>query len=185
MKLWGYEKRSGLGGSAAWAILNGEDGVNSEINLGVGWQDPAIIHETGLCVWHSGLNPVLYFKRDGKMLKGLMAIHFSNNGHDTPAIVDNNRNYDLIYSASLVACQAALNEDISKLAEAIRMSYEVQIEEGMNPLMEIKNCLARKYCGGGWGGYALYLFSSTKDRDNFVEKYPQTLAVEPFINNIN
>ena len=185
LNLWEYEKRSGLGGSAAWSILNGENGVNSEINLGVGWQDPAIIQETGLCVWHSGLNPELYFKRDGKMLKGLMAIHFSNNEHDTPAIVDNNRNYDLIYSASQAACQAALNEDISELAEAIRMSYVVQIEEGMNPLVEIKNCLARKYCGGGWGGYALYLFSLTKDRDNFVEKYPQTLEVEPFINNIN
>ena len=95
MNLWEYEKRSGLGGSAAWAILNGENGVNSEINLGVGWQDPAIIQETGLCVWHSGLNPELYFKRDGKMLKGLMAIHFSNNEHDTPAIVDNNRNNQL------------------------------------------------------------------------------------------
>jgi hypothetical protein len=31
---WDYEKRSGLGGSAAWALLNGEDGVDSELNLG-------------------------------------------------------------------------------------------------------------------------------------------------------
>ncbi|MBK1856558.1 adenylyltransferase/cytidyltransferase family protein, partial [Verrucomicrobiaceae bacterium 5K15] len=33
---WTYEKRSGLGGSGAWALLNGEDGVDSELDLGVG-----------------------------------------------------------------------------------------------------------------------------------------------------
>ena len=60
---WDYEKRSGLGGSAAWALLNGEDGVDSELNLGVGWQDPAVITETGLCVWKSGLRPTLHLKR--------------------------------------------------------------------------------------------------------------------------
>ena len=50
IRSWEYAKRSGLGGSAAWALLNGEDGVHSELNLGVGWQDPAVIAETGLCV---------------------------------------------------------------------------------------------------------------------------------------
>jgi cytidyltransferase-like protein len=40
---WCYEQKSGLGGSGAWALLNGHDGVESELNLGVGWQDPAII----------------------------------------------------------------------------------------------------------------------------------------------
>ena len=49
---WCYEQKSGLGGSGAWALLNGHDGVESELNLGVGWQDPAIIRETGLCVWN-------------------------------------------------------------------------------------------------------------------------------------
>ena len=28
--------------------------------------------------------------------------------------------------------------------------------------------LARKYCGGGWGGYALYLFAEREERDTFV-----------------
>jgi hypothetical protein len=36
--------------------------VQSELDLGVGWQDPAVIRETGLCVWHSGPAPVLDFK---------------------------------------------------------------------------------------------------------------------------
>ena len=51
---WPYEKRSGLGGSGAWAMLEGRDPVASELALGVGWQDPAVIAETGLCVWRSG-----------------------------------------------------------------------------------------------------------------------------------
>ena len=44
---WPYEKRSGLGGSGAWAMLEGRDPVASELALGVGWQDPAVIAETG------------------------------------------------------------------------------------------------------------------------------------------
>ena len=56
---WPYEKKSGLGGSAAWAILKGEDGVQSELDLGVGWQDAAAINETGLCAWRSGPKPEL------------------------------------------------------------------------------------------------------------------------------
>lgn len=31
---WPYELKSGLGGSAAWAMLNGANGVESELNLG-------------------------------------------------------------------------------------------------------------------------------------------------------
>ena len=33
LKNWDYKKRSGLGGSAAWAILNGQDGIESELDL--------------------------------------------------------------------------------------------------------------------------------------------------------
>ena len=54
---WNYEKQSGLGGSGAWALLNGENGVDAELDLGVGWQDPAVINEGGLCVWRSGQRP--------------------------------------------------------------------------------------------------------------------------------
>ena len=71
---WPYEKMSGLGGSGAWALLNGHDGVASELDLGVGWQDPAVIRETGLCVWRSGPRPRLLLKTSGDMLVGRMGI---------------------------------------------------------------------------------------------------------------
>ena len=48
LKSWKYEQRAGLGGSAAWAYLNGHDPIKSELDLGVGWQDPAVIKEGGL-----------------------------------------------------------------------------------------------------------------------------------------
>ena len=179
---WDYEKRSGMGGSGAWAILNGKDGVESELDLGVGWQDPAIIRETGLCVWNSGIKPELHLKRNGDMLKGLMAIYYCEDDHDTPSIVDKNRNYDLIFNAGKVAHEAVIHEDLDKLAKAIQMSYNVQLSEGMSPLLDIENCLAYKYCGGGWGGYALYLFSSNLDRKKFVNDHPHAKAIEPFLN---
>ena len=182
LRNWDYKKRSGLGGSAAWAILNGQDGVKSELDLGVGWQDPAIIRETGLCVWKSGMKPELHLKRNGDMLKGLMAIYYCEDDHDTPSIVDKNRNYDLIFNAGKVAHEAVIHEDLDKLAKAIQMSYNVQLSEGMSPLLDIENCLAYKYCGGGWGGYALYLFSSNPDREKFVNDHPHAKAIEPFLN---
>jgi hypothetical protein len=181
LKQWEYEKRSGLGGSGAWALLNGEDGVASELNLGVGWQDPAIIHETGLCVWKSGHHPVLYFKRNGEMLNGLMAILFTGKAHDTPGIAEGKRNYELIFKAGRAAAAAVIQEDAGKLAEAVRMSYQAQTEEGMDPLQRPAGCLACKYCGGGWGGYAVYLFSSRNDRDEFVNADARVKAVEPYI----
>ena len=42
LREWPFEKQAGLGGSGAWALLNGRDGVESELDLGVGWQDPAV-----------------------------------------------------------------------------------------------------------------------------------------------
>ena len=182
LRNWDYKERSGLGGSAAWAILNGQDGVKSELDLGVGWQDPAIIRETGLCVWNSGMKPELHLKRNGDMLKGLMAIYYCEDDHDTPSIVDKNRNYDLIFNAGQVAHKAVLNQDLTQLADATKMSYKAQLDEGMKPLMDAKNCLAKKYCGGGWGGYALYLFSSKRGRNHFVEMHALAKAIEPFMN---
>ena len=92
-----------------------------------------------------------------------------------------NRNYQLIHEASLVAGEAVLREDPGKLAEAVRMSYRVQMEEGMNPLPHREECLACKYCGGGWGGYAVYLFQSPNHRNAFVECHAQAKVVEPFV----
>jgi cytidyltransferase-like protein len=178
---WSYEQKSGLGGSGAWALLNGNDGVESELNLGVGWQDPAIIRETGLCAWRSGPKPVLQFKRNGDFLRGHMALHYTDVPHDTPANADNSRDYDLIEKAGAIAKEATIHGNILKLGEAISLSYKAQLQEGMQALPEAAGCIGRKYCGGGWGGYALYLFETTADRDSFVVSANCNRAIEPYI----
>lgn len=178
---WHYERRSGLGGSGAWALLNGNDGVESELNLGVGWQDPAIIRETGLCVWRSGEKPVLHFKRNGDFLRGHMALHYTDIPHDTPGNVENARDYDLIEAAGKLAKEAVFEASVSKLGQAVSLSYEAQRKEGMDCLPEAEGCIGHKYCGGGWGGYALYLFHTTEDRDTFVASANCNRPVEPYI----
>lgn len=114
------------------------------------------------------------------MLKGLMALYFTDIEHDTPGIAEKKRNYDLIYIASHVAASAVLHADLNKLAEAVKMSYKAQTEEGMETLIDAEKCLAHKYCGGGWGGYALYMFETKKSRDKFVARYTQAKAIEPY-----
>jgi hypothetical protein len=52
----------------------------------------------------------------------------------------------------------------------------------MDPLPEAGECLARKYCGGGFGGYALYLFGNTDERGRFVEQNAPARAIEPYSN---
>lgn len=178
---WGYEQKSGLGGSGAWALLNGNDGVESELNLGVGWQDPAIIRETGLCVWRSGPKPVLHFKRNGDFLRGHMALHYTDIPHDTPANADNQRDYDLIEQAGKAAKQAVFEGSVTQLGEAVKLSYQAQLGEGMQALPEAQGCIGRKYVGGGWGGYALYLFEHSEDRDTFVASANNNRPVEPYI----
>ncbi len=178
---WGYELQSGLGGSGAWALLNGNDGVESELNMGVGWQDPAIIRETGLCVWRSGPLPKLDFKRNGEFLQGHMALHYTDIPHNTPSNADNLRDYDLIEQAAATARDAVFEANVEKLGDAIRLSYEAQLKEGMTELAEAAGCVGRKYCGGGWGGYALYVFSSQTTRDAFVDSANCNRAIEPYI----
>ncbi|PXA05455.1 cytidyltransferase [Coraliomargarita sinensis] len=178
---WDYEKKSGLGGSGAYALLNGNDGIESELALGVGWQDPAIIRETGLCVWRSGDKPVLHFKRNGDFLRGHMALHYTDIPHDTPANADNQRDYNLVEKAGQLAKEAVFEASLVKLGEAVRTSYEAQIKEGMQELPEAEGCIGRKYAGGGWGGYALYLFENTEDRDAFVCSANNNRPIEPYI----
>ncbi len=178
---WDYEQKSGLGGSGAWALLNGNDGVESELNLGVGWQDPAIIRETGLCVWRSGQKPVLHFKRNGDFLRGHMALHYTDIPHDTPANADNQRDYDLIEKAGRIGKEAVHAGSLGRLGECVATSYEAQLQEGMQELPPARGCLARKYCGGGWGGYAFYLFEQTGDRDAFVAQSNCNRPIEPYI----
>ena len=177
---WNYEKRAGLGGSGAWALLNGEDGVDAELDLGVGWQDPAVIRETGLCVWRSGQRPVLDFKRNGDMLAGKMAILWTGVEHDTPGFADDERDYDKIEQSGRLAREGVLNEDLHQLAAGIFLYHESQLNEGMKPLPEIIGSIAHKYCGGGHGGYALYLFESIDQRDFAVASNEDLRPVEPY-----
>lgn len=178
---WGYEKRSGLGGSGAWSLLKGDDGVESEVGLGVGWQDPAIIRETGLCVWRSGPMPVLHLKRPGDMLRGKMALLYVVGHHDTPGSVEKPRDYDLIERAGAAASEAVANENLATLATAVDLSYQAQLGEGMPSLPDAARSIAKKYCGGGWGGYALYLFATDADRQAFLSATAAARLVEPFI----
>ena len=180
LRNWPYEKQAGLGGSGAWALLNGKDGVDSEIDLGVGWQDPAVIRETGVCVWRSGHKPVLDFKRNGDFLLGKMAIFWTGTHHDTPGVVDQTRDFDMIARSARISREAVLLENIRLLADGISTYYEVQLKEGMDELPTIPGALAHKYCGGGHGGYALYLFDNTTDRDQAVQDHKNIGAIEPF-----
>lgn len=178
---WHYERRAGLGGSGAWALLNGESGVGSELDLGVGWQDPAVIWETGLCVWRSGPTPRLAVKRDGGMLAGRMAIFFTGSAHDTPGMADRERDYDAIVHSGAQAAAGVEARDLDQLAAGMRTYYGMQLDEGMTPLAEVSGALASKYCGGGFGGYALYLFRDPVDRDRFVSGTDAAQAVEPYL----
>jgi cytidyltransferase-like protein len=179
---WPYERNSGLGGSGAWAIISGKEGVEEELKLGVGWQDPAIIQEGGLCVWRSGDRPVLEFKNSGDLLKNKMAILWTGKPHNTPSVVSNKRPYDVIKKAGQIAAEAVKNNDIDLLAEAIGYSYKAQLKEGMDELPDIEGAIAKKYCGGGWGGYALYLFKEPTNRDKEVDKNEKLSKIEPWIN---
>ncbi len=180
---WPYERNAGLGGSGAWALLNGKDSVDAELDLGVGWQDPAVIGETGLCVWRSGARPELEFKSDGAFLRGRMALFWTGASHDTPSVVKNTRDLDAIARAGQAARDAAWASSLERLAGAVRLSYAEQRIEGMDPLAEqvagVKP-LAMKYCGGGFGGYALYLCASQTDRDRLCTQ-PGFRAIEPYV----
>ncbi len=166
LRSWPYERNAGLGGSGAWALLNGKDGVASELNLGVGWQDPAIIAETGLCVWHSGQRPVLEMKTAGEFLRGRMALFWTGNEHDTPNLADRPRDFDAIERAGKLARDAVWRSDLAQLAAAVRASYAMQLGEGMTALpADVPGALAGKYSGGGFGGYAVFLFADPSSRD--------------------
>jgi len=178
---WPFEIGGGLGGSAAYALLMGKNGVQSELDLGVGWQDPAVIKETGLCVWKSGLSPDLEFKSSGSFLKGKMALFWTGKNHVTYEKTDLTRDFDAIYDAGRKARESVFpgNENLKGLAEAINMTLEMQYGEGME-VLPTYNEVGKKYCGGGWGGYALYIFENEAERNNFLQR-PDTQPIEPFL----
>jgi cytidyltransferase-like protein len=178
---WPYQQNAGLGGSGAWALLNGKDGISFELDLGVGWQDPAVIAETGLCVWRSGPRPVLDVKTSGEFLRGRMALLWTGTEHDTPSLVAGARDYDAIARAGAVARDAVWRSDLQGLATAVNISRDVQRAEGMEPLpSDVPGALAWKYCGGGFGGYAVYLFSESTARDAACTQ-PNFRPIEPYV----
>ena len=178
---WPYELKSGLGGSAAWAMLNGNNGIDSELHLGVGWQDPAVIQEHGLCVWRSGKTPVLEYKKNPDFLCGKMALLYTGSQHDTPSNADNTRNFAVISKAAKIAYKAAMQSNIKLLSNAVNLSYSAQLKEGMCELTDFEGALAKKYCGGGWGGYALYLFEHDTQRNSFIDSNSNTKLIEPYL----
>jgi cytidyltransferase-like protein len=178
---WPYEQGAGLGGSAAHAILKIKNGMESELDLGVGWQDPAVIQETGLCVWRSGKQPIIEFKSNPDWLTGRMLIVWTGNKHDTPHIVSKKRDYQAIVRAGKLAAEAAFSKDFKKLCKAVSMSYQAQLKEGMKELKAVPRAWAKKYLGGGHGGYALYLFDSAKDRAFAAVRTEGGKIIEPYL----
>lgn len=165
---WPYERQAGLGGSAAWAALRGDNPFEADTAAGNGWQDAAVITETGLCVWHSGHRSRLVLKTPGDWLRGHLDLVFTGCNHDTAAIAAGPKDTAAIIEAGRVAAAAVPAADITGLMEAVRMTYEVQLREGMQPLPQREGAVV-KYCGSGHGGYALYLSAT-----------PSTFTVEPY-----
>lgn len=176
---WPYEVASGLGGSAARFILEGRDGVREELANGVGWQDPAIILKTGLCVWRSGPEPILDLQIDPNWLRGRLLLHWTGRARNCADYVDTPRDYESVAEASRVAKQAVERRNLTRLAEAVQLAYEAQLAEGMAPLPVFKGSLAMKYGGGGHGGYGIYLFRDRAARDS--AHTGATKAVEPYV----
>ena len=167
-------KSAGLGGSAAYAALTGKDAVKAELGAGVGWQDPAVINETGLCVWRSGARPVLDAKLNPDWLAAKMALYWTGKCHNTKSIKSNKRDYKLIFRAADIARRAVLAKNFPLLCAAIRDTYSSQLIEGMDPLPD-KGEMAKKYVGSGFGGCALYVF------DCFADGADGLQCIEPYM----
>jgi cytidyltransferase-like protein len=183
LESWPYEQGAGLGGSAAYSILQIKNGLKSELDAGVGWQDPAIIRETGLCVWRSGNVPVLDIKINPDWLNGKLLIVWTGKSHVAGNITNLKRDYKSIFKAGVLASKAVKDRDLSDLCKAVNLSYKVQLAEGMDKLSPIKGSKAMKYLGAGHGGYALYIFYSKSDRDKAHKQIKSSKIVEPYIDN--
>lgn len=175
---WKVPYGAGLGGSALASLLKGENSFKSEMGNGVGWQDPAIVLETGLCIWRSGEEPVLEAKINPDFLNGKLAIWWTGQSHNSSSISDLPRNYSLIKKAGIIGKEAVYKKDIDLLSIAVDFNYKTQIEEGMKILPDFGE-KAKKYCGSGWGGYALYIFDNNRDIPTDME------SIEPYMRQVN
>jgi hypothetical protein len=71
-------------------------------------------------------------------------------------------------------------QELELLGKAIALSYGVQLSEGMTPIEDVPGCVGRKYCGGGFGGYALYLFRDPVSREAALTR-PGFRPIEPYV----
>lgn len=178
---WPYHRRAGLGGSAAWSMLTGRDAFADDLRF-AGWQDPAVIAETGLCVWKSGISPRLLAKYDPEWLFGKMMLWWTGHPHDTAANMERPRELGLAVVAGDAAAAAAGTSDVHALGLAMNLSYDAQQIEGMELLPTFGAEIGRKYCGSGFGGYALYLFASAEERELAARvARPRCTFVEPYM----
>jgi len=171
---WPYKIPGGLGGSAAWAILNGQNAFETEFAQNSGWQDPAIIYETGCCVWKSGDVPVLDYKVNPDWLINKMYLIYIKKKPKTGNLTNCKRDYDSIYKASQIARKAVINKNLTLLKRVIDISYKIQLYEGMQEIPSLGQA-AQKYCGGGWGGYALLFFH------DIAKPNSDLIKINPFI----
>ena len=112
-----------------------------------------------------------------------MALYYTGMEHDTPGAVDKERDYDMIERTGAIAAKAVEENNLNLLGDSVAISYQMQLKEGMLPLPEITTAIACKYSGGGFGGYALYLFKTEKTRDSFVANYELAIPIEPYLSN--
>ncbi len=179
---WQYSQRSGLGGSSAWAFVNGENPFKYDMEHGNGWQDSAIVLETACCVWYSGDEPVLDFKNTGDFLKGKMALWDTHVPHDTQTLSQKTRDIERIKEISKIARIGVLNKDIHILSLATSLTYQEQLKEGMKeiPFLGTDGILGAKYCGSGHGGYILYIFETEEARQKIITTDAHFIAIEPY-----
>ena len=106
-------------------------------------------------------------------------------------MADQGRDYDGIARAGALAREGVWQQSVGKIAAGVRASYQVQCGEGMSPLpgdpagatpVPLTGCrpLAWKYCGGGFGGYAVYLFAERTQRDAACH-VPGFRPIEPYL----
>lgn len=186
LERWPYEQNSGLGGSAAYSLLTGRNAVDTELET-AGWQDPAVILETGLCIWASGKRPELRQKINPEFLYGKMGLLWTGEPHaqTTGEAVDFERDYAAIAKSGAIAAMGCAIQRVDELCRGVDLYYQTQVKEGMKGLPAY-GALARKYCGSGHGGYAVYIFESQDYRDAWVSQdETERRAIEPYMRGVS